>query len=116
MGCFHACPGKINSGPLRWCNLTNQSLTKAKANSPLIQECVLYFGVFNRSHSVSLMFSKELERGGVRYCSHRKTRALEIYASVYIFRGHEGSTFYIYLQPIAATWRIRSFLSDVTNG
>lgn len=65
MGSFHSCTSKINSGPLRWCNLTNQSLTKAKANSPLTQERVLYFGVCNRSHRVSLMFSKDLERGGI---------------------------------------------------
>lgn len=61
------------------------------------------------------MFSKELERGGVGHCGHRKTRALEIYASVYIFRGHRGSTFYVYLQPVTATWRILSLLSDITN-
>jgi len=59
------------------------------------------------------MFSKESERDGLGHCGHGKTRVLEIYASVYIFTGHEGGTFCIYLQPVAATWKILSLLSDI---
>lgn len=44
-----------------------------------------------------------------------KLELLEIYASVYIFRGHEGDAFYIYLQLVAAKWRRLSLLSNVTN-